>query len=104
MGQVIYCGGGARDPSIHNLLQIADVDPGVIRLVNADLVSHILPTLTKCHLLFSQKLIRNGQLRWLLRASKLNPSTICLSCRKGVGLFLIVESNLSNTPYTCLSL
>ena len=43
MGQVIYCGGAARDPSIHNLFQIADVDTGAIRWVNADLVSHILP-------------------------------------------------------------
>ena len=31
MGQVIHCGGAARDPSIHNLVQIADVDSGVIR-------------------------------------------------------------------------
>jgi len=30
-GQVIHCGGAARDPSIHNLFQIADVDSGVIR-------------------------------------------------------------------------
>ena len=45
MGQVIYCGGGARDPSIHNLFQIADVDSGVIRWVNADLVTHILPAI-----------------------------------------------------------
>ncbi|WP_413440448.1 DUF3104 domain-containing protein [Synechococcus sp. MIT S1220] len=36
-------GGAARDPSIHILFQIADVDSGVIRWVNADLVSHILP-------------------------------------------------------------
>ena len=43
MGQVIHCGGGARDPKIHNLFQIADVDSGVIRWVNADLVTHILP-------------------------------------------------------------
>ena len=43
MGQVIHCGGAARDPSIHNPLQIADVDSGVIGWVNADLVSHILP-------------------------------------------------------------
>ena len=41
--QVIHCGGAARDPSMHNLFQIADVDSGVIRWVNADLVSHILP-------------------------------------------------------------
>ncbi|WP_156486569.1 MULTISPECIES: DUF3104 domain-containing protein [unclassified Synechococcus] len=28
--------------SMHNLFQIADVDSGVIRWVNADLVTHIL--------------------------------------------------------------
>ena len=43
MGQVIHCGGVARDPSMLNLFQIADVDSGVIRCVNADLVTHILP-------------------------------------------------------------
>ena len=43
MDQVIHCGGAARDPKIHNLFQIADVDSGVIRWVNADLVTHILP-------------------------------------------------------------
>ena len=43
MGRVIHCGGGARDPSIHNLFQVADVDSGVIRWINADLVTHILP-------------------------------------------------------------
>jgi len=43
MGQGIHCGGAARDPSIHNLFQIADVDSGVIRWVNADLVTQILP-------------------------------------------------------------
>ena len=26
MGQVIHCGGAAREPSIHNFFQIADVD------------------------------------------------------------------------------
>ena len=45
MGQVIHCGGGARDPKIHNLFQIADVDSGVIRWVNADLVTHVIPEL-----------------------------------------------------------
>ena len=44
MGQVIHCGGGARDPKIHNLFQIADVG-GVIRWVNADLVTHVIPKL-----------------------------------------------------------
>jgi len=42
MGQVIHCGGAAREPSMHNLFQIADVDSGEIRWVNADLVTHIL--------------------------------------------------------------
>jgi len=32
-----------RDPSIHNLFPIADVDSGVIRWVNADLVTNIVP-------------------------------------------------------------
>ena len=43
MGQVLHCGGAARDPSIQNLLQVADVDSGVIRWVNADLVTHVIP-------------------------------------------------------------
>ena len=43
MGHVIHCGGAARDPMIHNLFQIADVDSGVIRWVNVDLVMQILP-------------------------------------------------------------
>ena len=43
MGTVIHCGGAARDPNIHNLFQVADVDSGVIRWINADLVTHILP-------------------------------------------------------------
>ena len=43
MGEVIHFGGAARAPKIHNLFQIADVDSGVIRWVNAELVTHILP-------------------------------------------------------------
>ena len=42
MAEVIHCGGAARDPSIHNLFQVADVDSGVVRWINADLVTHIL--------------------------------------------------------------
>lgn len=42
MGQVIFCEGGARDPKVNSLLQIADVDDGEIRWVNADQVSHVL--------------------------------------------------------------
>ena len=43
MGHVIHCGGAARDPKVNNLFQIADVDSGEIRWVNADLITHILP-------------------------------------------------------------
>ena len=43
MGQVIHCGGAARDPSMHNLFQITDVDSCMIRWCNADLVPDIVP-------------------------------------------------------------
>ena len=43
MGLVLHCNGGARDPKVYTLFQIADVDSGVIRWVNADLVTHVLP-------------------------------------------------------------
>ena len=42
MGQVIFCEGGARDPQVNSFFQIADVDDGTVRWVNADQVSHIL--------------------------------------------------------------
>ena len=42
MGLVVFCEGGARKPDVNSLFQIADVDDGTIRWVNADLVSHIL--------------------------------------------------------------
>ena len=42
MGQVIVCDGGARDPKVNHLFQIADVDDGEIRWVTADQVSHVL--------------------------------------------------------------
>lgn len=42
MGEVIYCDGGARDPLQFNQCQVADVDSGVIRWVNADLILKIL--------------------------------------------------------------
>ena len=38
MGQVIFCEGGARDPKVNSLFQVADVDSGVIRLINACLL------------------------------------------------------------------
>ena len=42
MGQVLCCEGGARDPSINSLFQVADVDYGAVRWVNGDEVVHIL--------------------------------------------------------------
>ena len=44
MGDVIWMegGAGARDPRVPTLFQIACVDTGTIRWVNADLVSHIV--------------------------------------------------------------
>ena len=43
IGDVIFAEGGARDPKAPTLFQVADVDTGVIRWVNADLVTHIVP-------------------------------------------------------------
>ena len=43
LGQVIWCEGGARDPKVNSMFQIADVDSGAVRWVNADLVTHVLP-------------------------------------------------------------
>ncbi len=45
MGQVIFCEGSARDPNANSLFQLADVDSGVIRWVNADEVTHIVRSL-----------------------------------------------------------
>lgn len=42
MGQVVHCSGGARDPKTWTLFQIAHVDCGVIRWVNADLILQVL--------------------------------------------------------------
>ena len=42
MGQVIWCEGGARDPKVNTMFQIADVDDGTVRWVNADQVTHIV--------------------------------------------------------------
>ena len=43
MADVIWVDGGARDPKVPTLFQVADVDAGVINWVNADLVTHIVP-------------------------------------------------------------
>ena len=39
---VIWVDGGARNPKVPTLFQVADVDTGVINWVNADLVTYIL--------------------------------------------------------------
>ena len=43
MAAVIFVEGGARNPKVPTLFQVADVDSGVVRWVNADLVTHIVP-------------------------------------------------------------
>ena len=43
MADVIFVEGGARNPQVPTLFQVADVDSGVVRWVNADLVTHIIP-------------------------------------------------------------
>ena len=43
MADVIWVDGGARNPKVPTLFQVADVDTGVIKWVNADLVTHICP-------------------------------------------------------------
>ena len=43
MADVIRVDGGARNPKVPTLFQVADVDTGVINWVNADLVTHISP-------------------------------------------------------------
>ena len=43
MADVIRVDGGARNPKIPMLFQVADVDIGVINWINADLVTHIVP-------------------------------------------------------------
>ena len=43
MADVLHVEGGARNPKIPTLFQVADVDSGVVTWVNADLVTHIVP-------------------------------------------------------------
>ena len=43
MADVIWVDGGARNPKVPTLFQVADVDTGVINWVNAALVTHICP-------------------------------------------------------------
>ena len=43
MADVIWVDGGARNPKVPTLFQVADVDTGVINWINTDLVTHICP-------------------------------------------------------------
>ena len=45
MADVIYVEGGARNPSVPTLFQVADVDSGEVLWMNSDLVTHIVPRL-----------------------------------------------------------
>ncbi|ABM71575.1 conserved hypothetical protein [Prochlorococcus marinus str. MIT 9515] len=42
IGQVINCIGGARNPNSWTLFQVADIDNGEIKIINADTVERIL--------------------------------------------------------------
>ena len=42
VGQVIDCIGGARNPNSWTLFQVANIDNGVITIINADIVEKIL--------------------------------------------------------------
>ncbi len=41
MGQVLHVVGGARDPCVNSIFQVADIDTGEIKYINADLVRRI---------------------------------------------------------------
>ena len=43
MADVIWVDGGARNPRVPTLFQVAEVDTGVINWINADLVTRICP-------------------------------------------------------------
>ena len=43
MGDVLFVEGGARNTKVPTLFQVANVESGVIRWINADLVTHIVP-------------------------------------------------------------
>ncbi|QNI50750.1 conserved hypothetical protein (DUF3104) [Synechococcus sp. RS9915] len=45
VADVIWVDGGARNPKVPTLFQVADVDTGVINLVNTDLITHPVPRL-----------------------------------------------------------
>ena len=48
MGQVIFCEGSARHPRLPTLFQVADVDTGVTKWINADAVSNVIWSMNGC--------------------------------------------------------
>ena len=42
MGQVLFCEGSARHPKMPSLFQVADVDSGAIKWINADEVTDVI--------------------------------------------------------------
>ena len=44
VAEVIWCEGGARNPAHTTMFQVMDVDSGVVKWINADAVTHILPS------------------------------------------------------------
>ncbi len=42
MGHVLHCTGGSRDPGPTSICQVACLDTGIIKTINADLVKAIL--------------------------------------------------------------
>ena len=42
LGHVIHATCGARNPDLNSLFQVADIDTGFIKMINADLVKGIL--------------------------------------------------------------
>ena len=42
LGHVVHSICGARDPSSNSLFQVVDIDTGIVRTINADLVQGIL--------------------------------------------------------------
>ena len=44
VAEVIWCEGGARNPAHTTMFQVMDVDSGVVKWINADAVTHVLPS------------------------------------------------------------
>ena len=45
VAEVIWCEGGARNPSHTRMFKVMDVELGVVKWVNADAVTHVMSSL-----------------------------------------------------------